>query len=153
MISRLQMLAPDRPEVAESRTEPHRGVCVGGADGELERGQQVRPLHRELAGPLNLVRPAQARLGALGQAQEIVRVPSQGRSDPVRVGEPLQAVLADRLQHLIARPAVVDDVDQRLVHQRVQAVQARAQVPGRRCRERGREHRQPLRGVPLHRVE
>ena len=63
-------------------------------------------LGRQPRQPGALLRPRQLRARPLGQGQEVGGVaPAQGRR-LVALGQPLQRILADRLQHHEARPAV-----------------------------------------------
>ena len=98
----LQPLAQVTAELPET---PHRGRQAQrlddapGAGAEVERRAQVVVLALEAVQPGTALDAQQVRLGLLGQRQEAGGVAVAHRVRVGAGGEPLQRVLADRLQH------------------------------------------------------
>ncbi|HST66535.1 MAG TPA: BTAD domain-containing putative transcriptional regulator, partial [Mycobacteriales bacterium] len=108
--------------ITPDAAEADRGGGVAGVHGEPQRGQQVVPFGGQPEQPLDLLGPAQVRIGRLGHGQEVVCVRPLDRRHVAGRGQPLDAELAQRLQHPVARLQPRHLLQQRLVGQRREQV-------------------------------
>ncbi len=158
---RRAVLAAHRPIPRQGGAQPDRGVRVTGVDGEAQRGQQVVPLGGQPGDPPHLLGPAQVRLRLFGESQEARRVRPPDVLGGAVLGEPLLAVLPERLQHSIAGLGAGNRLQQRLVGQgREQVghllrrhVRAGADPLGRVRADAAGEDRQPVGQPALGRLQ
>jgi hypothetical protein len=121
-----------------------RGLGVAALAEVAHRSEDVVALGVEPRHPLDLLSPAQVRLGLTHQVGEVagVHVPDGPQLTPL--GQPLLAVFADRLEHAVS---VIGGLEQRLVDQGGQQVQdvgvGAHRLGAVRCGAR-REDREPL---------
>ena len=91
------------PERNERSRETKRELRITGRLDPIERGSEVALLGAETLEPL-LRAPCQVRLRFLSEGNEPVGVPPLQFLGLARLLEPLPRVLADRLEHPVARP-------------------------------------------------
>jgi hypothetical protein len=87
----------------------------------------------------DLVAAAQARRVLVDERNEVVGVRCADGAEHALLGHALDSVLADRLEHPVARGRRVDDLQERSVDQRgeeVEDLDGRAVVDGRRAARR-----------------
>jgi hypothetical protein len=152
---RLAGLAAQHPVPAEGAHEPQRDLGVPPGDRPPQRGVQVVLFGGQLTEPAALPGAAQPRVGGLGQIQVArgERIPDPGVL--ACLGQPLQAIRADRLEHPVPwrGPAVralargdnrlVDQPGQRGKHLRGRQQLIGADLLGHAQRRAGREHGEP----------
>lgn len=119
--ARLGEPAAHKPVPHQRNGQPQRGLGRTVAPEGIERNPQIRRLGIQPAQPLPLPRPAQLRLGPLGQRQIVVGVPAPYRYLLPCFAQPVQAVRGDRLQQ--PEPIAINAHGQRAVHQSCQQVQ------------------------------
>ncbi len=99
----LPVVAPDEPEVPERGSETQESPTISSAREPLKGGSQVWVLAFQASEPFRLPGTVQRWRGALGEGEEVRRVCLPVSSPSVLAGQQLPAVLADRLQHQVAR--------------------------------------------------
>jgi len=105
---RVALAVPElHPVVAQGPDEPERRARVSAGDRPAQRCVHVVLLGREQVEPAHLAGGAQQRVGGLGQLAEVAREHVPGRGRLPRLRQPFQGVGAHRLEHPVARGAVV----------------------------------------------
>ena len=89
-------------EVPPQRAEPNRDGRVGRVACVCKRRPQVVVLQLEAALPAQPFRPAQLDARLVGQCREVFGVRAAGGGEPAALGETLEHVLADRVEHVVA---------------------------------------------------
>ncbi len=104
------------PELEEPARERHRELPLAGSLEMIERSAQVVVIGLEPIEPRSRISTEEARLGLVGEAQEVLRMSPAEATGLVRVVETLSRVLADRLEHREARLVVANEalIDERL---------------------------------------
>src|SRR5206468_1992322 len=91
---------PDPPEPPQRADQPQAGQSIPRiAEAPRQRAVQVGLLALQARPPRHLVRPLQLRLRALRQVEEEARVAPPDRIRFATFEEPVERILADRLQH------------------------------------------------------
>ncbi|OLT00919.1 hypothetical protein BJF90_06210 [Pseudonocardia sp. CNS-004] len=153
-------LVPD-PQVGElgkrgDQPQGEIGVPVG--DGALERGAEVVVVGQHPVHPASFVGPLHGASALLGERGEVAGVPPCDAVDQTRLGEPLAAERAQRLQDQVARAArrvvgdhhrLVDEPDQQVEGVVLAAPGVGADAVGGVEVEPAREGRQPGEQCPL----
>jgi hypothetical protein len=96
---------PQVHQLGQRRDQPQRQVRVPVAGRALERDPQVVVVRQGALDPGPLVRAVQTAGRVLGEVGEVPGVPAADRVVGARFAQPLPPVRAQRLQHVVARPA------------------------------------------------
>ena len=166
--NRSQVTAPRRARPRAARTtagatrDAQRGARVAGVAEPAQRGDHVVPLGLQPAEPGALLGAAQLAARPPRRARRSsARGPSRALAARRRLRELLQPVLADRLEHPVARRLGAGDLQQRALGERGRAASSTssaatpppARTPRRRRAPRRREDREPAREHALGLVE
>ena len=89
-------------EVPPQRAEPNRDGRVGRVASVRQRSPEIVVLQLEAAFPAQPFRPAQLDARLVGQRREVFGVRAAGGGEPAALGETLEHVLADRVEHVVA---------------------------------------------------
>ncbi len=122
------------PEPHERHARCTRAPGVAGVGEVAQRREDVLALGGQEREARRAARPPRrCGVGLLDDREEVVRVRRADRGELARLGQALDPVLADRLEHPVARGRRVDDLQQRAVDQRGEEVEdlARASRRGR----------------------
>lgn len=77
-----------------------------------ERGVEVLPLVVDQRDPLHLLRGAQLRFGFDSQGSEVLSMPFPRLAEDASLGQPVDAVFADGLEHAVARSPAAEELQQ-----------------------------------------
>ena len=89
-------------EVPPQRAEPNRDRRVGRVASVRQRSPEIVVLQLEAQFPAQPFRPAQLDARLVGQRREVFGVRAAGGGEPAALGETLEHVLADRVEHVVA---------------------------------------------------
>src|SRR6185503_12830591 len=95
-------------EVPPQRAEPNRDGRVGCVTSVLQRSPKVVIFQLESAFPAQPFRPAQLDARLVGQRREVLGVRAAGGYEAAALGETLEHVLADRVEHVVAGGAAAE---------------------------------------------
>ena len=148
-VQRVGRVAGEHREPHQLTREVHGAPGVAGVGEVAQRRDDVLALGGQQVQRADLMAAAQARRVLVDDRDEVVRVRRADRVEHALLGQALDPVLADRLEHPIARGRRVDDLQERAVDQRgeeVEDLDGRAVVDGRGAlrRHAAGEDREPF---------